>query len=172
MADFKLPLEGERVIVRKLYKRDIEALFDLDSDGEVKRYVGGPVTKPRQEWIDGMRQLVGRRNAVVPLCVADKKTNEFIGRTSLTIKDMDEQCWEIQVLMGKKYWGKRLGREVCQLLMTAANGILGARSVIAVIDPRNAASRALVDAFGFVQVGTNRSGRWDDGHLVYRHQPT
>jgi [ribosomal protein S5]-alanine N-acetyltransferase len=168
----KLPLTGEKVIIRKLYKKDVEELYTLESDKEVKRYVGGPVAKPREEWVEGMRQLIGNRQAVLPFSIIHQGTNEFAGRTSLILKDFDAKCWEIQILIAKKYWGDRLGREVCKLLMTAAYDSLGAHSIMAVIDPNNAASRALVEAFGFINVGTNpRSERWNDGHYVYKHEP-
>jgi RimJ/RimL family protein N-acetyltransferase len=117
-----------------------------------------------------MRQLLKQRIAVLPLSVVYKATDEFAGRASILLKDIDARLWEIQVLIAKEYWGKRLGREVFQLLMSAAYDELRARCIVAVVDPNNAASIALVDALGFERVGTRRSGRWDAGHLVYEHR--
>jgi ribosomal-protein-alanine N-acetyltransferase len=158
------------VVIRKLYKKDVKQLYTLETDKDIKRFVGGPIKRERDEWIAGMRQLIGNRQAILPLSIIHKDSGEFVGRASLFLKDLDEPCWEIQILIAKKYWGDRLGREVCELLMTAAYGTLGTRSIIAIVDPDNAASRALVEDFGFIRVGTNHSDKWDNGHYRYKHQ--
>jgi RimJ/RimL family protein N-acetyltransferase len=44
------------------------------------------------------------------------------------------------VLVAKKYWGQRLGREVTELLMGVAFRDLEAFSVAAIVDPSNEAS--------------------------------
>jgi RimJ/RimL family protein N-acetyltransferase len=54
--------------------------------------------------------------------------------------------------------------------MTALYRDLGAKFLIAVVDPDNRASRALVEAFGFAQIGVKQTDRWDNGHLIYRHE--
>jgi L-amino acid N-acyltransferase YncA len=41
--------------------------------------------------------------------------------------------------------------------MTALYRDLGAKAIIPVVDPDNKASRSLVGAFGFVNVGVNRT---------------
>jgi RimJ/RimL family protein N-acetyltransferase len=171
MPDFLLPIEGEKVLIRKSYKKDLELLYALDVDEDVKRYVGGPVTRPRQEWIEGMQRLFAQPpTAALPLVVISKATGGFAGRASLSPKDTTGQYWEIQVLIARKYWGQRLGREVVILLMGVAFDACKASTVIAVVDPNNTASRALVDALGFRYVETKQSGRWDNGHLVFHRE--
>jgi ribosomal-protein-alanine N-acetyltransferase len=146
-------------------------LYALDVDEEVKRYVGGPLTRPREEWMEGMRRLIANPEAAaLPLVVISKATRGFAGRASLSPKDGERKCWEIQVLIARKYWGERLGREVVTLLMGVAFDDRKASSVIAVVDPNNTASRALVDALGFRYVSTMQSGRWDNGHLVFQRE--
>ena len=169
MGKLILPLTGLKVVIRKLYQRDIPKLYDLEADPDVKRFVGGVVRLPKDEWVDGMRQLMQSPLAVLPFTILDKESGDFVGRTTISDKDSDG-VWEIQILIAKQYWGKRLGREVCELVMSALYRDLGAKSVIAVVDPNNKASRALVEAFGFMHIGVNRTDRWDDGHLIYRHK--
>jgi RimJ/RimL family protein N-acetyltransferase len=155
------------VVIRKLYKKDLGLLYDLEADTDVKRYVGGPVTKPRQEWVAEMRRDFPHP---LTLTVISKSTGCFDGRAALSPTDGWKTSWEIRVLIAKIYWGQRLGREVTELLMSVAFHHLKASSIIAIVDPDNKWSRALVDALGFRCVRTKQSGRWDNGHLVYERE--
>ena len=163
------PLMGSNIVIRKLYKRDIPKLYDLETDPDVKRYVGGVVKRPKDEWVAGMRQLTKSSLAVLPFTILYRETGDFVGRATIFEKDGDNS-WEIQILIAKRYWGKHFGREACEILMAVLYGDVGAKSIIAVVDPDNKASRALVEAFGFVHVGVHQTDRWDNGHLVYRHE--
>jgi [ribosomal protein S5]-alanine N-acetyltransferase len=170
MPDLPLPIVGTNVVVRKLYKKDLRKLYELEVDKEVKRYVGGPIIRPRQEWIEGMRRLFENPEAILPLTIFNKATGDFVGRATLYPKDEERQRWEMQIVIAKRYWGQRLGREVSKLLIDVAFHDLRASSIIAIVDPNNTASRGLVDALGFRQVGTKQSDRWDNGHLVYQRE--
>jgi [ribosomal protein S5]-alanine N-acetyltransferase len=175
MIDSLLPITGTRVLIRKLNNEDLNQLYELESDQHVKHYVGGPVTRSRQEWIEGMAGLCSSPYAALPLVITCKATGNFAGRASLSLaslslKDKKEQCWEIQVLIAKKYWGQRLGREVTELLMGVAFHDLEARSVAAIVDPSNEASLALVKDLGFTHVSIKKSDRWDNGHYVFERK--
>jgi RimJ/RimL family protein N-acetyltransferase len=137
MIDSLLPIMGTRVLIRKLNKEDLKPLYELEIDKDVKRYVGGPVTKSQQESIEGKTELCSRQIAVLPLIITCKATGDFAGRASLSPQSMEEGCWEIQVLIAKKYWGHHFGREVTELLMGIAFGDLRASSVLAIVDPKS-----------------------------------
>jgi hypothetical protein len=72
MIDALLPIVGTKVLIRKLNEKDLESLYALEIDDDVKRYVGGPVTRPQQEWIEGMTGLCSTPYAVLPLIVKYK----------------------------------------------------------------------------------------------------
>jgi RimJ/RimL family protein N-acetyltransferase len=159
-----LPIVGTKVMIRKLLKKDLGSLYTLEADKDVKRYVGGPVTKPREEWVEEMRRKFARPLAILPLTVISKSTGRFAGRATL-VPDAWKTCWEIQVLIAKMYWGQRLGREVTALLMSVAFHHLKASSIIGIVDPNNKASRELADTLGFRHIETKQSG-----HLVYQRE--
>ena len=140
MPDFPLPIVGTKVVIRKLLKKDLGPFCTLEADKDVKRYVGGPVTTPRQEWIGEMRRLLEKPGAVLPLTVTIKATGRFAGRTKLSTVITKRPCFEIEILIAKKYWGQHLGRESVSLLMDIAFNLLKAESVVATVDPNNAAS--------------------------------
>jgi len=170
MIAFPLPIIGTKVLVRKLNTEDLKPLYELEIDKDVKRYVGGPVTKSQDEWIEGMRTLCSCPCSSLPLIVALRTNDEFVGRASLSPRDAERQCVEIQVLIAKKHWGQHLGREVAELLVGVAFDHLKAFSIFAIVSPDNNASRTLFGNLGFINVGTNQSDRWDNGHLIFRRE--
>jgi [ribosomal protein S5]-alanine N-acetyltransferase len=156
-----LPIVGIKVLIRKLNEKDLESLYALEIDDHVKRYVGGPVTTPQQEWIEGMAGLCSTPNAALPLIVIYKVSGDFAGRASLSPVPLS-RSWEIQVLIAKKYWSQRLGREVTELLMGVAIDDLKASSVVAIVDPKNEASLTLAKDLGFTM---SRRSNLTDGTM-------
>jgi RimJ/RimL family protein N-acetyltransferase len=45
MIDFPLPIIGTTIVIRAMREEDVEALYNLDTDEDVKRYVGGALTQ-------------------------------------------------------------------------------------------------------------------------------
>jgi [ribosomal protein S5]-alanine N-acetyltransferase len=166
-----LPIHSERLVIRRLEERDLENLYALETDRNVKRYVGGPVKYTKDEFISrGLRAGDG------PLIIELNEDGSFAGRASLAKTDLvttsrpwGEIEWEIQVLIARKYWCKGFGREVVSALTGVAFTVPEITSVIAVVDPENAASRNLVDYLGFQYDDRKSSpGRWDDNHMIFR----
>lgn len=58
----QLPILTEHLLIRCLEECDLEDLYALESDREVKFYIGGPVQRPRDEWINCMRDTLGAEN--------------------------------------------------------------------------------------------------------------
>ncbi|HEV7910718.1 MAG TPA: GNAT family N-acetyltransferase [Methylocella sp.] len=174
MNDLSLPIPGERVSIRRLEERDLEDLYALDTDPDVKRYVGGPVRSPRDEWISFGRAELGAETC--PLAIALNEDGSFVGRASLLIKHIPLapggsflDGWELQVLIARKYWCKGFGREVASELIGVAFALQEVTSVVAVVHPENTASRKLMDNLGFQYAGQKSSpGCWDDKHIIFR----
>lgn len=167
MIEFPLPIIGATILIRAMQEQDIELVYNLDADEDVKRYVGGALTRPKEEWIERMRQLSTSQVATLPLIIACKDTGDFVGRAALSSTDFDKQRFEIQVLLARNYWGRRLGREVTELLIGVAFNSIKASSVIAVIHPEHEASLALVKNLGFTYLETKQAERWDKGYYVF-----
>jgi hypothetical protein len=93
IAYLPTPIVGEKVTIRSLSEGDLDRLYALEIDEDVKRYVGGTVKGPREEWIAGMR-----RNLDLLLCVTVKATGDFAGRASLTQPGLPSEEAGLQVL--------------------------------------------------------------------------
>jgi RimJ/RimL family protein N-acetyltransferase len=157
-----LPIEGQKILIGALEEADLEDLYNLEIDKDVKRYVGGPTAHSKPEWIEEMRKHINNSQAyVLPLIVRYKATGEFAGRAGLSLKDREERCREIQVLIAKKYWGQRLGKEAAELLIDVAFGAFEASAVVAMIHPDNKASLNLFEELGFfAPEGNHYAGIW------------
>jgi len=170
MIDISLPIIGKAIVIREMRDEDIELLYDLETDNEVKRYVGGgTLSRPKQDWIERMRQLRVTHDALLPLIVTCKATGKFVGRAALGHYD-DIRRFEIQLIIAKQYWGKRLGKEAVELLMGVAFNNLNALSVVSVVHPENNPSLKLVRELGFTLIGTKESDGWDKGHYIYEYK--
>jgi RimJ/RimL family protein N-acetyltransferase len=179
MIDIPLPIIGKAILIREMRDQDIELLYDLETDNEVKRYVGGcTLSRPKHDWIVGMRQIrvtptrsFRSLDALLPLIVTCKATGKFAGRAALGHYH-DIRRFEIQVIIAKQYWGKRLGKEAVELLMGVAFNNLNALSVVSVVHPENNQSLKLVIELGFTLSGTKESSGWDNGHYVDEYKPS
>jgi RimJ/RimL family protein N-acetyltransferase len=163
VAHLRLPIVGQRLTIRTPLQGDLEAWYQLEVDPDVKRYVGGPVTRPRNEWIAGMRKQL--QSWTGQLAVEVRSSRAFAGRARL-----DTLHWELQVLIGRTFWGKGFGREVAELLIRDAFDYMHAPAIFAVVHPDNTASRNLIAALGFESAGIKTSDAWDDRHLIFTLQ--
>jgi RimJ/RimL family protein N-acetyltransferase len=171
MVDFPLPIFGDQVIIRRLCEANLLDLYALETDPKVKRYLGGPVTRLRDEWVAGMRGNLDQSVAVIA-----KATQCFAGTASLTCPGLPLHESELRVLIARQYWGRRFGREVSRLLIEVAFGPFGACSLLAVVHPDNKASLDLCKELGFLYEGKRQYGagmtRWDNGYCVLRLSKT
>ena len=161
-----LQLEGQNIQIRPLAANDLEPLYELETDEDVKRYVGGPVRMPRDRWITAMSRTLGPLQPV--LAVVDNATRHFAGRASLSQNASSPTEWEVQVLIAKRYWHLKWGREVTRLLIKTAFEQLNASAIVAQFDPEHRASKELVESFSFQHFATMRTCKWNNGHLEYK----
>jgi ribosomal-protein-alanine N-acetyltransferase len=137
-------LETRRLILRTLQPKDLDGLFTLYRDSEVRRYFPEGVltyeeTKEELDWFlkggDPDHPQLGLWATI------HKETGQFIGRCGLipwVIEGRDEV--EIAYLLARSYWRQGLGAEVAQALVRYGFEQLQRRRLIALIDPENQAS--------------------------------
>ena len=142
-------LATPRLLLPPLTRDHTAALIALYSDPDVVRYVGGdtltPATIPAQagrladEWDDrGYGQSA----------VIERSTGEFLGRVGLHYWPGWHEV-ELGYVLAASAQGRGLAAEASRAWIDWATGAAGIRSLIAVIDPRNAPSIALALRLGF-----------------------
>ncbi len=166
-------LETERLHLRRLVLEDLEALYALYKDPEIRRYfpegtLSYRETREELEWfINGHPD----HPHLGLWATIHKKTGRFIGRCGLLPWTIDRQ-FEVEVafLLDKAYWGQGLGTEAARALLDYGFETLGYARLICLIDPENEASITVAKKIG---MAFEKDGRDDKGyfHLYAKARP-
>lgn len=156
-------LESDRLYFRRLQPGDLEDLFALYSDQDVRRYFPEGTltyeeTKEELEWF-----LHGhpKRPELGLWATIHKETGRFIGRCGLlpgTIEGRQEV--EVAYLIAKDFWGQGLGTEAAQAILDYGFEILGLKRLICLVDRENLASIKVAKKIGmaFEKEGRDEKG--------------
>ena len=156
-------LETKRLILRHLAPDDLDSLFALYSDPEVRRYFPEGTltyeeTKKELEWfLDGHPE----HPELGLWATIHKETNQFIGRCGLLPWTIDERPEvEVAYMLAKEYWGQGLGTEAAQAILEYGFEQLQLSRLICLIDRENLASVKVATKIGmtFEKEGEDEKG--------------
>ena len=117
-------IETERLILRDITNKDLQGMFELDSNPEVHKYLGNkPVNtiQESQKMIDSIRQQYKERG-IGRWAVVHKKTKEFMGWSGLRFYNEKEgfngiiNFYDVGYRLIPKFWGKGYATESGKLL--------------------------------------------------------
>lgn len=166
-------LETKRLLLRRFVTGDLDDLYALHRDPEMRRYFPQEGISPdrtltyeeTREELEWHRNGHPRRPELGLWATILKENGEFIGRCGLlpwSIDGRDEV--EIAYMIAKKYWGLGLGTEAARGIRDYAFDELALVRLICLIDAENEASikvathigmtfeKTIVDEFGPAQV--------------------
>ncbi|MFD0739228.1 GNAT family N-acetyltransferase [Lysobacter koreensis] len=154
-------LDGERIRLRGFREDDLHDLYAVHSDPQVMRYWSFPAWTELAQAQDRLANAMSGRDPRRLLCwaIAERGDDRLVGGVTLFSIDRAQGRAEVGYSLRSDRWGRGLAREALQLALAHAFDGLGLRRVEADVDPRNAASCALVERFGFVREGLLRE-RW------------
>ena len=160
--DFR-PLDGDRVRLDLLRTEDFDALYAIQSDPEVCRYLlYEPRTPERVHEVlerDAAATRLENPEDFVQPAIRDS-TGRLIGTMYLKLASLDDKSAEIGWLLDPRFTGKGYAREAAALLLDLAFGELGLHRVYAELDPRNVASVALCERLGMRHEAHFREHMW------------
>ncbi|HLF74682.1 MAG TPA: GNAT family N-acetyltransferase [Anaerolineales bacterium] len=164
----KIILETKRLILRHLVMDDLENLFALYRDREIRQYFPEGVltlieTREELEWhMNGHP----RYPELGLWATVHKATGKFIGRCGLLPWEIDDKLEiEIAYLLDKSFWGQGLGTEAAHGILKYGFERLNLSRLICLIDPDNIASQKVAERIGM------RLERKVDG-IAGDHYPT
>ena len=156
-------LTTERLLFRRLLPGDLDALYALYRDPEMRRHFPEGVltyveTQEELEWF-----LNGHpRHPELGLWAAIlKETGQFIGRCGLLPWMVDGQPEvEVAYLIDKVHWGKGLGTEAARGILQYGFETLGLSRMVCLIEKENAASIRVAEKIGmtFEKEGEDEKG--------------
>ena len=134
-------IETERLILREILPSDADAMFELDSDPEVHRYLGNAPVKNKKRILEIIDFIRGQYNAfgIGRWAVVLKENNKFIGWAGLKYVNEPMNAlpcyYDLGYRFARKYWGKGYATE--------------APCVYALIETDNLKSRRVLEKVGF-----------------------
>ncbi len=147
-------LETERLILRELRPEDAEAMFELDSDPEVHRYLGNkPIQNLQQakDVIDLVRQQY-KDNQIGRWATIEKSSGNFIGWSGLkyirTVENQRSHFYDVGYRLIPKYWGKGYATESAKAALEYGFTVFKPDEIIGTANEENKASRRALEKCG------------------------
>lgn len=171
-------IETPRLLLRPFTESDLSAFVEIASQEDVLKFLpeGDRMTREELEdvfswllecyWTNTLEKI---RKFTLPIVLTE--TGEIVGWCGLGPLEYDAAETEIFFVVGREHWGKGFATEAARALLAYAFGPLGLRRVVAVVDPRNRASVAVIGKLGMRPKGTARGLSAEhsayEGHLEY-----
>jgi RimJ/RimL family protein N-acetyltransferase len=155
-------LDAPRVRLRWLAADDVDALFDIFSDGTMMRYWSSPAMQERAE-AEALLLKIHRGFAdksSFQWGVERKDDGRLLGTCTLFHLHAGNQRAEIGYALASAYWKRGYMGEALTALLDYAFGPMQLRRLEADVDPRNANSMRAIARLGFLQEGLLRE-RWN-----------
>jgi len=138
----------DRLTVRPWQAKDRPALERMVRDPEMMRYV----TQGRTWSDDAVDEMLERQNRHLErhgVCfgaVELRETGEVIGLVGL--QQLDDGEFELGWWIWKDFWGQGFATEAARAFVDHARDVMGLKTLVAVIDPPNVASKAVAEKLG------------------------
>jgi ribosomal-protein-alanine N-acetyltransferase len=150
---YTFELETPRLRLRPLTMDDLEDLYALYRDPEVRRYFpdGTRTYAETQEELAWFIDVYYARYGYGLWATHYKPTGEFIGRCGLIPWSIEgEHAVEVAYLLAKPFWGQGLATEVAGAILNYAFMQLRLPRVICMVDPEHLASARVAEKNGMV----------------------
>ena len=144
-------LETQRLILRHLVMDDLDELFALYRDPEIRKYFpDGALT--REETKEELEWFLNGHPEHPELglwATVHKETGKFIGRCGLLPWTNDGQLEiEVAYLLDRNYWHQGLATEAAAGILAYAFGTLNLSRIICLMHPDNLASQRVAQKVG------------------------
>lgn len=156
-------LETDRLVLRRLVPSDLDNLYALYSDPQVRRYFPEGTltydeTREELEWFLNGHPLHPQLGL---WATVRRDTNQFIGRCGLlpwTIDGQEEV--EVAYMIARDHWRQGFGSEAARGIANYAFNQLGLSRLICLIDRENEASQRVATKIGmlFEKEGRDEKG--------------
>lgn len=144
----------EKLVYKKYQATDSQDYYPLVKDSAVMRYISGKglTQEEAASKFELILQINEQTEDMGYFKIMDSASSQQIGECKLVYNSEDATLFEIGYLLKSSYWKQGLGTRICQEMLDLATKIDPNRTVIALIDPQNKASRSLLAKFNFQSI--------------------
>ena len=175
-----LRLETERLILRGFKEKDIQPFSSYRSDENVARFQGwrAPFSLEKAaQFVHDMRtRTPGQAGQWYQVALELKTDGQMIGDYAFRIDDENQQV-EIGVTLAPAYQGQGYAQEAGHCLLDYLFNQLNLHRVFANVDPRNTASKCLMEKLGLRFEGHFIQSMWlknewvdEDWYALLQHE--
>ncbi len=158
-VSMKIFAETQHLYMRAITDDDLEAMFELDSDPLVHRFLGQRPLKARkqsQQYIDHIKMQY-QKYGVGRWAVIEKATGEFTGWSGLKVNFEDifnghENLIDVGYRLMPRYWGKGYATESGKAAVRYGFEVLGLDTIYGMTEPDHHASRRVLEKIGLTYV--------------------
>lgn len=143
-------LETENFYLREIVVEDVDRLYEIYADEEVKRYIED-LYESKEEEIKYTQEYIKNQYRFYEYgmwIVIDKETNEIIGRAGIFDR-AGQELTELGFVFAKDYWGKGVATEVLRAVIDYAHDELEISEMYAHVMNENERSKGLLEKLGF-----------------------
>jgi RimJ/RimL family protein N-acetyltransferase len=143
--------EADRLFLRHFHAGDLDAMAGLFGDPEVMRFGRGTQSRDWvRGWLRGCLEDYFQKWGFGLWAVVLKSDRRVVGYCGLThFEDIDGRPeTELGYRLARDCWGRGLGTEAARAARDYAFEVLGLPRLVAIIGPRNAASRRVAERVG------------------------
>jgi RimJ/RimL family protein N-acetyltransferase len=145
-------IQTPRLRLRPRIPEDVQSIITMDSDPEVRRFMGGPLD-PEIHGKEVLANIVVGRARHWSWAIELKDSAGFLGMCLLRpLEDTGFICMGWRLI--RPYWGHGFATEASRAVLQQALGALAIDPVVAIVDPRNIASIRVAEKIGMRQVAT------------------
>ena len=148
MIDFLLPIETDRLIIRKTSIDDIDLIMKMDKQEITQRFLGGIKNKTREERIS----FLERNNCSLTVCLKDNTPIGFIG---LKVDDNKNEG-ELSYIFDYDYCNKGYCTECCKSLIEIGFNELNLDKIYADTVKGNSSSIRVLEKLNFKYMGNRK----------------
>lgn len=154
------PVETERLILRPIEKSDAEALFLMDSNPAVMKYIGVPPIREIAETHNVIEKIQNQYQnfGIGRYAVVEKESGRMIGWSGLKfntdIVNNYQNFYELGYRFLPEFWGKGYAQESSKAFLKAGFEDLNLKKIYAYAHSENTASNSALKKLGFQQKGS------------------
>lgn len=145
----------DRLIIREIELSDIDDMFEMDSDPEVRKYIDQSPNQKKEEITDVIHfiRIQYEENGIGRWAVVDKETDEMLGWCGLKYfrepLNGKVNIYEFGYRFKQKHWGKGYATESSVAILKWAFENLHIDTIYAITHPENEASMHVLKKLGF-----------------------
>ena len=157
---YKLPLETERLTLRRYLESDYDDLLKLQSNDDVTRFLLYDSKTPEEvhesiEWrladVPMTDPTAWRDGQAFTLAVILRETAQHVGEVSLFVHNAAHRGGEIGFVFHPEFHGRGFAAEAATELLRLGFEVFGMHRIIGRLDARNAGSANLLKRLGMRQ---------------------